>query len=337
MNYYIFRIDYSKKAYFKENIKKGFLRQGWGAENLSLKNEDGEKRKFEEWIANCPENWKKSEEDKKYLKRKFENLLIMLDIKENDVIVIPKFPERNMITILKIKEKYKFLFEKSVNDYGHVLFIDNKNIKQFTYNSNSQAKFIHSKLGGYRKSLNRVKDRDVKKYIEELLKLESNITNLSIEELIKEAFDENLKKIDNLNAEFFKVRNNEIELLVEKIFKKQGYEIISKNHFDKKGGDVDRIFIKSLPILEDIDDEISSIKVYIQIKMKDYIYYDAEGIHQLEEITKTDKTISDEKVRILKVLVCTGKFDEKIVEEAKEKGIILIDGMQLVLLTLKYL
>ena len=71
--------------------------------------------------------------------------------------------------------------------------------------------------------------------------------------------------------------------------------------------------------------------------MKDYIYYDAEGIHQLEEITKTDKTISDEKVRILKVLVCTGKFDEKIVEEAKEKGIILIDGMQLVLLTLKYL
>ena len=337
MNYYIFRIDYSKKSYFKENIKKGFLRQGWGTENLSLKNENGEKRKFEEWIANCPENWKKSEEDKKYLKRKFENLLIMLDIKENDVIVIPKFPERNMITILKIKEKYKFLFEKSVNDYGHVLFIDNKNIKQFTYNSNSQSKFIHSKLGGYRKSLNRVKDRDVKKYIEELLKLESNITNLSIEELIKEAFDENLKKIDNLNAEFFKVRNNEIELLVEKIFKKQGYEIISKNHFDKKGGDVDRIFIKSLPILEDIDDEISSIKVYIQIKMKDYIYYDTEGIHQLEEITKTDKTISDEKVKILKVLVCTGKFDEKIVEEAKEKGIILIDGMQLVLLTLKYL
>ena len=100
----------------------------------------------------------------------------------------------------------------------------------------------------------------LKKYIEELLKLESNITNLSIEELIKEAFDENLKKIDNLNTEFFKVRNNEIELLVEKIFKKQGYEIISKNHFDKKGGDVDRIFIKSLPILEDIDDEISSIK-----------------------------------------------------------------------------
>ncbi len=122
-----------------------------------------------------------------------------------------------------------------------------------------------------------------------------------------------------------------------KIFKKQGYEIISKNHFDKKGGDVDRIFIKSLPILEDIDDEISSIKVYIQIKMKDYIYYDTEGIHQLEEITKTDKTISDEKVKILKVLVCTGKFDKKIVEEAKEKGIILIDGMQLVLLTLKYL
>lgn len=56
MNYYIFRIDYSKRNYFKENLEKGILRQGWGVKNLSLFNENGEIRNQEEWINACPES-----------------------------------------------------------------------------------------------------------------------------------------------------------------------------------------------------------------------------------------------------------------------------------------
>lgn len=44
MNYYIFRIDYSKRDYFIKNLEKGILRQGWGVENLSLLNENKEVR-----------------------------------------------------------------------------------------------------------------------------------------------------------------------------------------------------------------------------------------------------------------------------------------------------
>ena len=93
MNYYIFRIDYSDRDYFKKNLEKGILRQGWGVENLSLLTESGEIRSQEEWVNACPESWRTSDEARRYLRNKNNNLRKMLEMKEEYIILIPKFPE----------------------------------------------------------------------------------------------------------------------------------------------------------------------------------------------------------------------------------------------------
>lgn len=101
MNYYIFRIDYSDRDYFKENLEKGILKQGWSLENLSLLDENGEERNQEEWVNACPANWRDTDEARRYLKNKNSNLRKMLEMKEGDIILIPKFPEWDMFSFIK--------------------------------------------------------------------------------------------------------------------------------------------------------------------------------------------------------------------------------------------
>ena len=167
MNYYIFRIDYSKRDYFKENLEKGLLRQGWGMENLSLVNENGEARNQEEWVNACPENWRTTEEARKYLRNKNTNLKKMLEMKEGDIILIPKFPEWNMFSLYKVTGKYYFNLEETAVDYGHCILVKIATIypdevdKYFTYNGNIATKINHSKLRGYQTAINSVYNRDV--------------------------------------------------------------------------------------------------------------------------------------------------------------------------------
>ena len=116
MNYYIFRIDYSNRKYFKENLEKGILRQGWGVENLSLLDENGEVRNQKEWVNACPESWRTTDEARRYLRNKNSNLRKMLEMKEGDIILIPKFPEWNMFSLYRVTGKYYFELEKG---YGY--------------------------------------------------------------------------------------------------------------------------------------------------------------------------------------------------------------------------
>lgn len=270
MNYYIFRIDYSKRDYFKENLEKGLLRQGWGMENLSLVNENGEARNQEEWVNACPENWRTTEEARKYLRNKNTNLKKMLEMKEGDIILIPKFPEWNMFSLYKVTGKYYFNLEETAVDYGHCILVKIATIypdevdKYFTYNGNIATKINHSKLRGYQTAINSVYNRDVTSLLQTIsIKEVSPIT-----EILKNIFEKNIRNMENLNREIFFVRANDVEDIVEEIFIKQGYLVESKNSYDRKGGDSDRTFIKYLLILSEVNDEIGSCRVYVQIKKK---------------------------------------------------------------------
>ena len=344
VNYYIFRIDYQNKEYFKENLRKNILRQGWGMQNLSLLNEKGEVRTQEEWAISCPESWRLTEKDKKYLINKNNNLRKMLEMKEGDIILIPKFPKENMFSLYRIKGKYYFDLEK--DDYGHCIPVEVANYfpeemdKCFNYNANNFTKLIHSKLRGYQTSINSVYNSEIIDAIKNLLKTKSIKEEFSIVEILKDIFYKNIKSMENLNREIFSIRPDDVEKLVEYIFVKQGYLIESSNTYDKKGGDSDRTFIKPLAILNEINDELGSCRVYIQIKKKDGIYDEDEGIEQLEKITNNKEKIENKKNifnTFYKVLICTGEFSSRIKEKARENNIILIDGIQLVRLCLKNL
>lgn len=344
MNYYIFRIDYSNRKYFKENLEKGILRQGWGVENLSLLDENREVRNQKEWVNACPESWRTTDEARRYLRNKNSNLRKMLEMKEGDIILIPKFPKWNMFSLYRVTGKYYFELEKEYEDYGHCIpeeiattypyEID----KCFTYNGNEATKIIHSKLRGYQTSINSVYNEEIIKAIESLLQIKSIKEVSLITEILRNIFEKNIKNMENLNKEIFSVRPNDVEEIVEDIFKKQGYLVESNNSYDRKGGDSDRTFIKPLPILSEVNDEIGSCRVYVQIKKKDGEYDEDEGIKQLEKIVATKENIEgkDNKFNnFYKVLVCTGEFSSRIKELAQEKNIILIDGIQLIRMCLK--
>lgn len=344
VNYYIFRIDYSKQKYFKENLEKGILRQGWGVENLSLLDENGEVRNQEEWVNACPESWRNTDEARRYLRNKNTNLRKMLEMKEGDIILIPKFPVWNMFSLYRVTGKYYFNLEETAVDYGHCIPVKIATTypyeidKCFTYNGNDETKKIHSKLRGYQISINSVYNEEIIKAIESLLQIKSIKEVSPITEILRNIFEKNIKNMENLNKEIFSVRPNDVEEIVEHIFIKQGYLVESKNSYDKKGEDSDRTFIKPLPILSEINDEIGSCRVYVQIKKKDGEYDEDEGIKQLEKIVATKENIEgkDNKFNnFYKVLVCTGEFSSRIKELAQEKNIILIDGIQLIRMCLK--
>ena len=325
MNYYIFRIDYSDRDYFKKNLEKGILRQGWGVENLSLLTESGEIRSQEEWVNACPESWRTTDEARRYLRNKNNNLRKMLEMKEGDIILIPKFPEWHTFSLYRVSGKYYFDLEKEKGDYGHCIPVEiakekpEEIDKYFTYNGNDDTKIIHSKLRGYQTSINSVYNEEIIKAIKNLLQIKSIKEASPITEILRNIFEKNIKNMEN-------------------IFIKQGYLVESRNSYDKKGGDSDRIFIKPLPILSEVNDEIGSCRVYVQIKKKDGIYDEGEGINQLEEIVKTKEKIEEKESKdnnFYKVLVCTGEFSPRVKELAQEKNIILIDGIQLIRMCLK--
>ena len=344
MNFYIFRIDYSERDYFKKNLERGILRQGWGVENLSLLDENGEIRNQEEWVIACPESWRTTNEARRYLRNKNTNLRKMLEMKEGDIILIPKFPEWNMFSLYRVTGKYYFNLEETAMDYGNCIPVTiatqyPKEIdKCFTYNGNDATKLIHSKLRGYQKAINSVYNQEIINAIKSLLQIQSIKDESQITEILKDIFDKNIKSMENLNKEIFSVRPDDVEKIVEEIFIKQGYSVESRNSYDRKGGDCDRTFIKPLAILSEVNDEIGSYRVYVQIKKKDGKYDEDEGINQLEEIVNTKESIEGKENKFnnfYKVLVCTGEFSPRIKELAQEKNIILIDGIQLIRMCLK--
>ena len=330
MRCFLFRINTDSEE-VRNDIRLGKLRQGWGKAGMSLlKNEEIISK--EEWRNNFPEEWDCSDE---YINKKYDNLKLMLEIKKDDVIIIPKFPTWDSLSVVKVEEEYKFEMPK-VDDYGHCIKIDINSLKSFKYASNPFSNTVHSKLRAYQSPLNNVWNKEVVDATNILLKLESTENIIKIENIVKYNFEKNLEEI---RSSLSKVSNRDLESIVEKLFLNQGYSLESRNSYDGKGGDADLVLTKCLPILEEVDESKSCDKIYIQIKHKDGLYNDREGIDQLNQIIKI-KEIENGNPNlnnIFKVLVCSSIFSEELKELAVEENIILIDGLQLTRLMIKYL
>ncbi|MGL5356837.1 MAG: restriction endonuclease [Cetobacterium sp.] len=331
MRCFLFRIDPNTEE-VRNDIVLGKLRQGWGKSPMSLlKNEEIISK--EEWENNFPKEWDCSPE---YIGRKYDNLKIMLDIKKDDIIIIPKFPSWDSFSIVKVAEGYKFEMPKNVDDFGHLVKIDCNSLRSFKYKFDELSTKIHSKLRAYQSPLNNVWNNEILECAQKLLEKDSSESIQKIENIVKLNFEKELKDISN---SLQKVSARDLEVVVEKLFLKKGYTLESKNSFDKKGGDADLILTKCLPILEEIDESKSCDKVYIQIKHKDNLYNEIEGINQLIKIVKTkEEEIGNINLNnIYKVLVCSCLFSEELKEMAEKENIILIDGLQLTRLMIKYL
>jgi len=122
-------LDFIHKEFWINNI----LRQGWGIENLDL-NQD-----IKPWIENYMLSGKKfwnADINCDAAKGRWNILSRMLDIKENDILFIPKtsslhLDDYHRFTVCQVKSRYFFDYPSEIQDFGHCLKV--KNIKEFKY------------------------------------------------------------------------------------------------------------------------------------------------------------------------------------------------------------
>ena len=324
-NVYVFRIS-TGNEYKRKELSAGVLRQGWGVENLQLVEKDGTIVDENTWIERWPEYWG---DDEKSKRGRYKILKPMLDMKEGDMVIIPKYPDWDTLTIAKIKEGYKYDLNEKEGDFGHEVKIDIDKARYFAYNANEHSKLIHSKMRSYQSAINRVHMEKIKKAVMTLSEMESDKTIKDISKIVKSSFFENTKF---LKDKLFDTRPNDIEKLTEEIFTKAGYALISKNSYDRKGGDADLIFQKNLDIISEFSSNDVDYRVYVQVKKKQ-----GEDSNPLEGIEQLMKITEKEEGNFSKVLVSTSEFSKHTQAKAREEDIVLIGGDSLIKLILKYL
>ncbi|MBP7256055.1 MAG: hypothetical protein KBA13_03195 [Chitinophagales bacterium] len=108
-NYWCFRIDTNRQKFFKEEIFKGRLRQGWGwdeAQDLrNLKMDEGAGR----------------------------NKPIFNNVKKGDILLVPQLPTWGKVIVVEATEDfnigYQFSIDSKLGDYGHIFPV--KYLKSF--------------------------------------------------------------------------------------------------------------------------------------------------------------------------------------------------------------
>lgn len=342
-SYYVFRINYGDN-YTKirnEIINHGRLRQGWGASQMELVSE---KNFINGWIK----RWG-PDDGEDYMRRKYNNLRIMRDIKVGDYIIVPKLSLSNKkawvcdsFLIARCKATYSFNVLDDKDDFGHIIELDMEKGFSCAYSHDENSILISSKFKAYQKALNRVRisefENAVNKLVEDHEKGKNFEASVDIINIVQAATKESREVY--LKAILERIRKlgpNDFEKLITSLFEKNGYTKIGGNWYDRKGGDVDIIFEpyakgSLMNSLHQIADAPMPL-IYVQAKKKSDIDYEAvEGVREL--INMKDQGDIENPTLIL--INLTDKFVPDAQELANEHGVILIDGLKFAELLERY-
>ena len=324
-NYFVFRVDYDKCfPFIYEELKQGRLRQGWGGPNMDVRNP------FDKFTA----AWEKCSPCSENVKRRYNMLRVMFEIKEGDLIVIPKVsmeynvPGRYFI-IVKCRKSYEFTLPDGKNDFGHYIEVDP--VVNCSYDSSGAAQVLSSSFGKYRRAVNRVLDEGVMDAIDVLTMMRSSATQSSPTRLgflsaeTCQARDLYLKELVEKMQSW---QNAMFEKVIESLFVQSGYIKVGNNCYDGEGGDVDLVFkaFSEQSLMYDIytkyEDEIMP-EIYIQAKKKrGHDSNDVAGVNQLVQMAK-----KDEKAKVLILINLTDKFSVEAQELADREHVVLLNGV----------
>ena len=332
MGYYVFRINYDDPDWLMNEIRSGNLRQGWGITNLQLKEIDGKVVDIRTWLKRYINKAKAvwgEKIEKTDAANRYRILLRMLQMKEDDVVVVPKFPSWDKFLICRVGDGYTFDFHRGDDDYGHVIKLKSfGESKVFHYGSNNEARTVKAKMRSYQSAINNVWSLELQKALDALLLMEADENPKGVEFVVAEVFSKASKLIiEYLNE----LSPRDVESIVERICKGAGFDIEWRNHFDREGGDADLVITKKIPILHDLSD--AAQRIYMQVKKKSKVdLQDIDGVIQLTKICETDGD-SDAP----KILISTAEgFTEACIIAAKKENVLLCDGRKLVELLLRY-
>ncbi len=186
------------------------------------------------------------------MRARYNNLSIMLEIEPGDYIVVPKVSmEEDYVcrsfVIAKCKKKYRFDVLSEVEDFGHIIEVED--VFSCSYDKNLQAQNIKSKLIAYQSPLNRVRSESFKEAVDELVRLyaehpdelEKDSADLisMVSRATASARNQYLKQI---KSALQKIDNHKFEDIIGELFIKNGYTLTDNNWYDGEGGDVDLVF-----------------------------------------------------------------------------------------------
>jgi hypothetical protein len=219
------------------------------------------------------------------------------------------------------------------DDFRHVVHIDSSRIRECNYRSNIHSLTIRSSIGGYQKALNNVVSDKFRIAVERLLETKSaeslpTLRDVVRNEAVQPVFQEMLRTLRKLPPPV-------LEELIEGLFVKGGFEVTSRNRFDRKGGDIDRTFQYALTVpslMEDICPEKPAVTLHVQVKQKTGVdSYDRKGVEQLRAM----KTDAPNQYAIL--ISTVDHFSPECIQLAAEAGVILINGSRLAEIILRHL
>lgn len=334
MDCFVVRTSDDDKEWLFEEIQKGSLHQGWGIPKTNLL-PNGSKINEDDWIKqykmSASQNWNENIPNDVAAKR-YRILITMLDIKKDDLIVVPKMPEWTTFTICKASGTYEFderdpAERDEYADFRHTIPIDSESIKTFAYSSSTESKLVKGKFRAYQSAVNNVWNKEFIDSVQRLFKRESDYSSKEIDELMADIkrpiYEQFLPKMIDLGP-------RELEQILQKVFKNAGYEIIDTNYYDGQGGDADIVLHQPMPIISEAIEDPGR-KIYVQIKAKrGNDNFDEEGVDQLVKISRSEPDS-------LKILISTTpNFSEKCKNKAIANEVVLISGIELMRLIIKY-
>lgn len=341
-NYYVFRLHYGEwfPKIRAELFKSHLLRQGWGTYDMQI----------DAGYASFKAGWQKhwgSDLSDDTMRSKYNNLSIMLEIEPGDYIIIPKISTQEdyvcrSFTIARCKSKYRFSVYEEAGDFGHIIEVEDA--FSCDYDKNLLAQTIKSKFIAYQSPLNRVKNSAFIDAVDELVRMRAE----QPEEFEKESTDlismvghatvANRKGyLESIRSALQGIDNHKFEDIIGELFEKNGYSLTGNNWYDRQGGDVDLIFesFNKSTLMYNIF-EVCDVKmphIYVQAKKKTGL--DTGDTVGVDQLVKMEERIPEQNA-ILMVINLTDEFSEDAKNKAKEKGIILINGITFASLLVRY-
>lgn len=354
MAYYVFRINYDDwYKQVRQEIIHGRLRQGWGAVGMSLE------QSFEDFRDAWRNVWNDYVTDDATIRRKYNNLKIMQNMKEGDTVIVPKLnlddeKKYRSFTILDVEGDYYFepmkVGDNGETDFGHVIPV--RKVCSCCYDSikNVNAKTISAKFNAYRRSINLVGEAmvDFINAVDEVYDMacsndgwvdegEGTVID-ALEIAVSKQNEAYLKSIVDITNKW---SSSDVEKVVEALFVRNGYTLLGRNLWDGEGGDKDLVFgshienslVNAIYGFGD-NSTIFSPEIRVQVKKKyGDDQNDVEGIQQLVKMMANENSNRS----ITNIVINTqNEFSEEAKRLAKANDVLLVNGMQFASLVAKF-
>ena len=159
-------------------MDKARLRQGWAPPGSSLK-ENGarlDKRTWKQrYVEGALRGWKVDESDEIITEKKVESrhqiLSHMLELKRGDVVLVPRMPSEQEMTVAPVSGPYTFDDRHYVtvhHDMGHVIPVDSCALRTYGYGHSGATRRISSMFRHYRSAVTSVRNEGIRHLILEL-------------------------------------------------------------------------------------------------------------------------------------------------------------------------